>query len=322
MPSRDLVGYGRTTPHPRWPAGARLAINFVVNYEEGSERSFPDGDGASEAHGTEVSASPVPAGTRDLAAESMFEYGSRAGWWRLVRLFEARGLPFTVFGCSLALERNPQAAQWIRDSGTDVCAHGRRWAEHFRMGEAEERREIREAVASLTRTTGRPPGGWYCRYGPSPNTRRLLVEHGGFEYDSDAYNDDLPYWTHVGASAHLVVPYTQVNNDIKLARGTIGTGAQFLDMLRDAFDLLYREGETAPRMMSVGLHCRIVGHPARAAALARFLDHVAAHERVWIAPRIDIARHWKAQFPVPPAPEDATGEPGIDASNGPVRAGQ
>jgi peptidoglycan/xylan/chitin deacetylase (PgdA/CDA1 family) len=301
LSSRDLVGYGRTPPHPRWPGDARLALNFVVNFEEGAERSFPDGDGVSEVHGTEVSASPVPTGTRDLAAESMFEYGSRAGWWRLVRLFEERRLPFTVFGCALALERNPEAAAWIRDSHTDVCAHGRRWTEHFRMEEDQERVEIAAAVASIARTTGEPPRGWYCRYGPSTATRRLLVAHGGFEYDSDAYNDDLPWWTRVDGAAHLVVPYTQVNNDIKLARGTIGTGAQFEAMLRDAVDLLCLEGESAPRMMSVGLHCRIVGHPSRAGALARFLDHVAGHPQVWVARRVDIARHWKTVHPAPEA---------------------
>ena len=200
-PARDLVGYGPRPPDPRWPDGARLALNFVINYEEGSEPSIEDGDGLSEARLTETAQSPVPRGERDLAAESMFEYGSRVGFWRLKRLFDERELPFTLFACALALERNPAAAAVVREDGIDVCCHGWRWVEAFRLTEDEEREQIRRAVASLERTVGRRPEGWYCRYGPSINTRRLLVEEGGFLYDSDAYNDELPYWVEVSGPA-------------------------------------------------------------------------------------------------------------------------
>lgn len=293
MTQRDFVGYGQRTPDPRWPGGARLAVNFVINYEEGSEPALPDGDVESEARGTEVTASPVPAGTRDLAAESMFEYGSRIGVWRLARLFQERDMPLTVFGCALAIERNPAVAQWIRDRGLDVCCHGRRWVEHYRMSEDEEREEIRVAVESLTRSIGEVPAGWYCRYGPSTQTRALLVEHGGFEYDSDAYNDELPYWVKVSGTHHLVVPYTQVHNDMKFAHGRIATGAGFFELLKEAFDMLYAEGATQPRMMSIGLHNRLAGHPGRASGLARFMDHLYAHRDVWITRRVDIARHWR-----------------------------
>jgi len=297
MSDRDFIGYGRRPPDPQWPGGARLAVNFVINYEEGSEPSVSDGDGASEVRGTEVAASPVPAGDRDLAAESMFEYGSRVGIWRLARLFQERAMPLTVFACARALERNPQVAAWIGEQGLDVCCHGLRWVEHYRMSEQAERAEIRDAVASLIDTTGAPPAGWYCRYGPSINTRALLVEHGGFSYDSDAYNDEWPYWTTVSGQPHLVVPYTQTHNDMKLAHGQIGTGADFFQLLAEAFDMLYAEGATQPRMMSIGLHNRLAGHPGRASGLARFLDHVLAHRDVWITRRVDIANHWRATHP-------------------------
>jgi peptidoglycan/xylan/chitin deacetylase (PgdA/CDA1 family) len=274
-PARDLVGYGRTPPDPRWPGGARLAVNFVINFEEGSEPSIPDGDRRSECGLTEASSSAVPKGVRDLAAESMFEYGSRVGFWRLLRIFEQRGIPFTLFGCALALERNPEAAAAIRELGHDVCCHGWRWIEHWLLSEDEEREHIRRAVASLETTLGSRPLGWYCRYGPSVNTRRLVVEEGGFLYDSDAYSDELPYWCRVDGRPHLVVPYSLTNNDAKLARGQLGTADDYVRFVTDAFDLLYEEGATQPKMMSVGLHTRTIGHPARAAGLARLLDHVA-----------------------------------------------
>ena len=215
-PARDFIGYGPHPPDPRWPGGAKLALNFVFNYEEGSEPSIDDGDGVTEARLTEFGQSWVPEGDRDLAAESMFEYGSRVGFWRLKRLFDERTLPFTMFACALALERNPAAAKAVRDDAIDICCHGWRWVESFRLSEAEERDQIRRAVASLEQTTGKRPDGWYCRYGPSPNTRRLLVEEGGFIYDSDAYNDELPYWAEVGGTSHLVVPYSLTHNDAAL----------------------------------------------------------------------------------------------------------
>ena len=294
---RDFVGYGANPPDPKWPGGARLAINFVINYEEGSEHSIPDGDGVTETGLIESPTSPVPPGDRDLGAESMFEYGSRVGFWRLMRLFEERGLPVTIFGCALALERNPEAARAIVDAGHDVCCHGWRWVEHYRLSEEVERDHIHRAVASLKATVGARPLGWYCRYGPSLNTRRLLVEEGGFLYDSDAYNDELPYWTMVGSGPHLVIPYTLTNNDTKFARGFIGNGEAFFHYLRDGFNLLYDEGATRPKMMSVGLHMRLAGHPVRAAGLKRFLDHIGQFEDVWVCARADIAQHWIETHP-------------------------
>ncbi len=294
---RDMVGYGANPPDPHWPDGARLAVNFVVNYEEGSEYSVPDGDGFSEASLTEMPGSAVPLGDRDLAAESMFEYGSRVGFWRVLRLFQERGLPMTVFACALALERNPPAAAAIREAGYDVCCHGWRWIEHYLLGEAEERQHIRRAVASLEASLGQRPLGWYCRTGPSINTRRLLVEEGGFLYDSDAYNDELPYWTRVGGQPHLVLPYSLTHNDSKFGRGTFAHGDDYFHFIRDGFDLLYGEGARSPKMISIGLHLRLIGHPARAAGLARLLDHIAGHRDVWITGRLAIAEHWRDHHP-------------------------
>lgn len=297
---RDLVGYGRQPPDPRWPGRARVAVNFVVNYEEGSEYTVVDGDNRTELGLAEAPGGRVPAGQRDLAFETMYEYGSRVGVWRLFRLFQDRGLPLTVFGCALAMERNPQVCEEVAAAGWDVCAHGYRWEEHFRLSEAEERERIHKAVASIARTTGERPLGWYCRFGPSENTRRLVVEEGGFLYDSDAYNDELPYWTEVGGRPHLVVPYTMDANDGKFATPAgFGTPADFENYLISAFDRLYDEGSERPALMSVGLHCRVTGRPARAQALARVLDHILKHDRVWVCRRIDVARHWIAEHPAP-----------------------
>lgn len=293
---RDLVGYGPTPPHPGWPGDARIALQMVINYEEGSEYTILDGD-----HRTEVGLAESPGGrgppdTRDLAFESMYEFGSRVGVWRLFRLFQERNLPLTVFACALALERNPRVAEEIVRSGYDVCCHGWRWVEHFMLTEAEEREHIRRAIASLKQTIGSRPLGWYCRFGPSERTRRLLVEEGGFLYDSDSYNDELPYWTAVDGRQHLVVPYTLDANDGKFCTPAgFGTGEDFFRYLKGTFDMLYAEGKTAPKMMSVGLHCRIAGRPARAQGLAEFIDYVLRHEGVWVCRRLDIARHWMAQ---------------------------
>ncbi len=294
---RDFVGYGRYPPDPQWPGGARLAVNIVFNYEEGSEASFQDGDGKSD-NVSDLGPASIQ-GKRDLAAESRFEYGSRVGFWRLYRLFTERKAPFTVFGCALALERNPEAAAAIAEAGADVCCHGWRWTQHFNMTEDEEREQIARAIASLKATVGQRPLGWYCRYAPSENTRRLLVEEGGFLYDSDDYGDELPYWCDVDGTAHLVVPYSLNNNDSLIARGALATGAAFYDYLREGFDMLYAEGAAAPRMMSVGLHMRVAGHPSRAAGIARFLDYVQSHDDVWLTGRLDIARHWRARHPAP-----------------------
>ncbi|VEP11467.1 putative urate catabolism protein [Hyella patelloides LEGE 07179] len=290
---RDLIGYGANPPHPQWPGDAKIALQIVLNYEEGSEYSIPDGDETSEIYLREVPGSSMDKGMRDLQVESVYEYGSRAGFWRLMRLFADKNLKVTIFGAALALERNPAAAQAIVDAGYDICCHGWRWIGYHLLDEAEEREHITKAVASLKNLTGDRPLGWYCRYAPSLNTRRLIAEEGGFLYDSDAYNDDLPYWVEVANKPHLVIPYTLDNNDMKycVAPG-FNSGNDFYTYLKDAFDVLYAEGETAPKMMSVGLHARLAGKPGRIAALARFIDYVQSHERVWICRRLDIAQHW------------------------------
>lgn len=295
---RDLVGYGEHSPDPQWPGDARLAVQIVMNYEEGSEYSIPDGDAASEQYLTEVPGATLGPGKRDLIVESVYEYGSRAGFWRLMRLFKERNLPVTVFGAALALERNPDAARAIRDAGYEVCSHGWRWVGFQNMSEAQEREEMGRAIASLEQTVGERPYGWYCRYAPSENTRRLVVEEGGFLYDSDAYNDDLPYWVKVSGKNHLVIPYTLDVNDMKFSVAPGFTSPSgYAEYMKDAFDVLYREGKRHPKMMSIGLHTRLAGRPGRTAALERFLDHVLKHKRVWICRRIDIARHWIAVHP-------------------------
>ena len=293
---RDFIGYGANPPNPNWPGNARIAINFVMNYEEGSEPSIADGEDATETWFTESHGLNSGVSGRDLAAEGLFEYGSRVGFWRLMRIFQERGLALTVYGCALALERNPQAAAAIRRSGFDVCSHGWRWIKHYGLSEEVEREHIRLAIESLARTTGERPYGWYCRYSPSVNTRKLLVEEGGFLYDSDYYGDELPFWKTVQGKPHLVIPYSLTTNDGQYA-GSVGTGNQWFEFMRDTFDMLYREGATQPKMMSVGLHMRLIGHPARAAGLERFIDHVMKHDDVWIARRIDIARHWIKEHP-------------------------
>jgi putative urate catabolism protein len=296
---RDFVGYGANPPDPRWPGGARLALQIVMNYEEGSEYAIGEGDPVSEMYLTEVPGATVGPGKRDLIVESVYEYGSRAGFWRLMRMFGERAMPITVFGAALALERNPEAARAIAAAGYEVCSHGWRWIGFQDMSEEEERAQMQRAVASIEKTIGVRPYGWYCRYAPSINTRRLVVEEGGFLYDSDAYNDDLPYWVEVSGRPHLVIPYTLDANDMKYSVPpgfTAGEG--FFNYLKDAFDVLLREGKNAPKMMSVGLHTRLVGRPGRAAALERFLDYVLSHgDEVWVTRRVDIARHWIATHP-------------------------
>lgn len=295
---RDLVGYGARPPHPQWPDGARVALQILLNYEEGSERSVLDGDARSETEGWDAPAASMEVGQRDLVVESHFEYGSRAGFWRLLRVFAERGTPITIGACALALERNPEAARAIVAAGHDICCHGWRWMGHHRLAENEERALVRRAVASIVTTTGRRPLGWFTRYAPSLNTRRLLVEEGGFLYDSDAYNDDLPYWVRVGDTPHLVIPYAFDTNDMRFATAPgFVIGDDFFAYLKDTFDLLYAEGAAAPKMMSVGLHTRLAGRPGRAAALARFLDYVNRHDDVWVCRRGDIARHWIAHHP-------------------------
>ena len=296
MTIRDFVGYGTEPPHAQWPGDARVAVNFVINFEEGSELSYPAGDGVSET-GLIESASTDAGNRRDLAAESMFEYGARVGWWRLHRIFTRFELPVTLFACARALEANPPAAAAIAATDWDICGHGYRWIKHYELEEAEERQQIANAVALIRQTTGKPTHGWYCRYAPSENTRRLVVENGGFLYDSDAYNDELPYWVRVGDKPQLVIPYSLTTNDVKFGRGMFGPGDDFFAYLRDSFDLLYEEGVDRPRMMSIGLHMRLTGHPGRASALIRFIEYILRHDRVWICRRADIARHWTATHP-------------------------
>ena len=300
---RDLIGYGRTPPHPRWPGDARVALQFVLNYEEGGENSVLHGDAGSEQFLSEM-ANPPSYADRHLSMESIYEYGSRAGAWRILREFERRGLPLTIFGVGMALERHPELAREFVERGHEVACHGWRWISYQQVDEETERAHMRLAVDAITRLTGAPPAGWYTGR-DSPATRRLVADFGGFEYDSDYYGDDLPFWTGVertdgGRVAHLIVPYTLDCNDMRFAlpQGFV-TADDFFVYLRDTFDTLYAEGATAPKMMSVGMHCRLLGRPGRIGALQRFLDHVAMHERVWVCRRVDIARHWRREFPPP-----------------------
>ncbi len=294
---RDMVGYGAEPPHPKWPGDARIALQFVLNYEEGGEASILHGDAASESFLSEIIGAQALRGVRHISMESLYEYGSRAGFWRLMRLFRERELPLTVFAVAMALERNPAAAKAMVAAGHEIASHGWRWIDYQFVDEAEEREHIRLAVENIARVTGTRPLGWYTgRTGP--NTRRLVAEHGGFLYDADAYNDDLPYWELVDGAPQLIVPYTLDANDMRFATAQgFNTGDQFFAYLKNSFDVLYAEGETAPKMMSVGLHCRLAGRPGRAAALARFLDYVQGHDRVWICRRVDIARHWIEHHP-------------------------
>lgn len=292
-----MVGYGRAPPDPRWPGGARLALQLVLNYEEGAEQCVLHGDPASESFLSEiVGAKPYP-GVRHKSIESLYEYGSRAGVWRLLKIFERRALPLTVFGVAMALERNPEAVAAMLEAGHEIASHGWRWIDYQFVDVETERRHLELAVAAIEKLTAQRPLGWYTGR-DSPNTRRLVVEHGGFLYDADSYADDLPYWESVNGQAHLVVPYTLDCNDMRFATAAgFATGDEFFAHLRETFDLLYREGERAPKMMSVGLHCRLAGRPGRSAAVERFLDHVQKHDKVWICRRVDIARHWIANHP-------------------------
>jgi putative urate catabolism protein len=290
---RDMIGYGRQTPDPQWPGNARIAVQFVVNYEEGGENCILHGDKASEAFLSEIVGAPALEGVRHMNMESIYEYGSRAGFWRLHRLFTGRGMPVTVFGVAMALERNPDAVAGMLEADWEIASHGYRWIDYQYISEAEEREHLVHAIEIHTRVTGSRPLGWYTGR-TSPDTRQLVLEDGGFLYDTDSYADDLPYWVEgLNDKPHLVIPYTLDANDMRFATNQgFNSGDQFFTYLKDTFDTLYAEGETAPKMMSVGLHCRLAGRPGRAAALARFLDYVQSQDRVWICRRLDIARHW------------------------------
>jgi allantoinase len=296
---RDFEGYGRKPPYADWPNKARIAVNVVINVEEGSEPSVPDGDRDTETGLIETGGPAFPG--RDLGAESMFEYGSRAGFWRLLKILQRHDAAATFFVCAQALARNPQIAHALREGTTagiyDLCGHGSRWVRHQGMSLEAERSAIFSAYDTIEALTGTAPSGWYCRYAPTENTRRLVVEHGGFLYDSDAYNDDLPYWVACMGRQHLVVPYTQVTNDAKYIRGAVTTGADFQQILWEQFSALYDEGAHEPKMMTIGLHCRLAGHPFRSVALSRFLESIAKKPDVWLCRRSDIARHWMKRFP-------------------------
>ena len=294
---RDLVGYGQRPPPAQWPAGARIAVQFVVNYEEGGENCVLHGDPASEAFLSEiVGAAPWP-GQRHPSMESIYEYGSRVGVWRLLDLFARYEIPLTIFGVAMALERNPAVAEAAMAAGHEICSHGYRWIDYRDVPEDVERDHLERAIEIIRRLTGERPLGWYTGR-TSERTRALVVEEGGFLYDADDYNDDLPFWTEVHGKSHLVVPYTLDNNDMRFSTPQgFNSGDQFYSYLRDAFDVLYAEGEHTPRMMSVGLHCRLVGRPGRLAALARFIEHTRRFDDVWYCRRIDIARHWRAAHP-------------------------
>lgn len=303
---RDLKGYGPKPPDPKWPDGARIAVQFVLNYEEGAENCVLHGDGGAETFLSEiVGAQPVP-DARHMSMESLYEYGARAGVWRVLRLFRSRELPLTVFAVAMALERNPAVAEACVRAGYDFCAHGYRWIDYQHVHEDTEREHMARAVETIARLTGERPLGWYTGR-TSPNTRRLVIEEGGFLYDADDYSDDLPFWTHAPGGGHLVVPYTLDTNDMRFATAQgFNSGEQFFQYLKDSFDVLYAEGAESPKMLSVGLHARLVGRPGRLAALARFIDHVAAHDKVWFCRRIDIARHWRKLHPCDAGPVGAS----------------
>ncbi len=290
---RDLAGYGRMPPDPRWPGGARIAVQFVVNFEEGGENSILHDDAASEAFLSDVlGAVPWP-GQRHLNVESMFEYGSRAGFWRLWHLFTTRKIPVTAFGVATALARNPQIVAAMREAGWEIACHGLRWIDYRDFSQAEEAAHMREAIRLHTELTGERPLGWYTGRS-SEHTLKLVLADGGFLYSSDSYADDLPYWvTGPEKAPHLIIPYTLDANDMRFINPQgFSNSEDFFAYLRDSFDVLYSEGELAPKMMSIGLHCRLTGRPGRAAGLARFLDYIGGFDRIWMATRLDIARHW------------------------------
>ena len=293
---RDMIGYGPTPPHAAWPDDARVAVQFVLNYEEGGENSILHGDPASEMFLSEIIGAVPFEGARHMSMESIYEYGSRAGVWRLLDLFRDRDVPLTLFAVAMAMQRHPAVIERALSDGHEIASHGWRWINYHGMAEDEERAQLQKAIDVHTSVCGERPLGWYTGR-TSQNTRRIVAEEGGFLYDADDYSDDLPFWSTQTDTPHLIVPYTLDTNDMRFATAQgFHTGDQFATYLIDAFDTLYAEGETSPKMMSVGLHCRLIGRPARFAGLVR-LDHVQKHDRVWLARRIDIARHWREHHP-------------------------
>lgn len=295
--TRNYQGYGEHPPHPQWPNGARVAVQFVLNYEEGGENTVLNGDKGAETFLSEIiNAAPVD-GMRHVSMESIYEYGTRAGVWRLLRLFKKYDLPVTIFAVALALEKYPEIAQAFLRDGHEICSHGYRWINYQYVDEATEREHMQKAIDIITRITGERPLGWYTGR-TSPNTRKLVVEEGGFLYDADDYSDDLPFWDDSLGKPQLVVPYTLDSNDMRFAAAQgFNTGEHFYTYLKDAFDTLYAEGAESPKMLSIGLHCRIVGRPGRIAGLEKFIRYVKEHDKVWLCRRIDIARHWHEHHP-------------------------
>ena len=297
---RDLAGYGASPPQAKWPGGARIALQFVLNYEEGSENSILHGDAAAESFLSEMVAAQPIAGARHMSMESLFEYGSRVGVWRLLDLFKRYRVPLTVFGVAMALERNPAAVEAFLEAGHEIASHGWRWINYQNFSPELEREHMQRAIEIQKRLTGERPHGWYAGR-TSPNTRRLVVEEGGFAYDADDYNDELPWYDARYGKPQLVVPYTMDANDMRFVQPQgFNTGEQFYQYLKDSFDVLYAEGAKTPRMMSVGLHCRLAGRPGRLASVERFLRYAAKKPKVWFARRIDIARHWLKHHPCAP----------------------
>ena len=294
---RNLVGYGPKPPHPQWPNQARVALQFVLNYEEGGENCILHGDPASEAFLSEMVGADARTGVRHMSMESIYEYGSRAGVWRLLKLFEEMDIPLTIFAVAMALERHPEVAKAFQQAGHEICSHGYRWIDYQYVDEATEREHMQKAIEIIKRLTGERPLGWYTGR-TSPNTHKLVAEEGGFLYNADDYSDDLPFWQLIEEKPQLIIPYTLDTNDMRFAAMQgFNTGEHFFQYLKDAFDTLYEEGKESPKMMSIGLHCRLVGRPARIAGLKRFLEYVKQHDQVWCCRRIDIAHHWRKHFP-------------------------
>ncbi len=294
---RDLRGYGPNPPNPRWPGGARLALQIVLNYEEGGENCILHGDSASESFLSEIVNAEPREGVRHMSMESLYEYGSRVGVWRLKKLFDQYKIPITVFAVGMAVEKNPEPVQALHAAGHEICSHGYRWIDYQYIDEDIEREHMQRAIRAIEDATGERPLGWYTGR-TSPNTRSLVVEEGGFLYDSDDYSDELPFWDQSNEQPQLIIPYTLDVNDMRFATAQgFNSGSQFLQYLKDSFDVLYAEGSESPRMMTVGLHCRISGRPGRFAALEAFLKYVRSHDDVWYCRRVDIARHWHSEHP-------------------------
>lgn len=295
---RDMTGYGKKSIHPNWPNKAKIAVQFVLNYEEGGENSILHGDDASETFLSEIIGAKAYQGARHMSMESLYEYGSRSGVWRILRLFEEFDIPITIFAVGLAIARNRQLADYLVDHNYDICAHGFRWIDYQFVEEEVEREHIKDCISILTEFLGKRPEGWYTGRN-SPNTRKLIIEEGGFLYDSDAYDDDLPYWANEfdTDSKHLIIPYTLDVNDMRFASPQgFNSGDQFFNYLKDSFDALYKEGETSPKMMSVGMHARILGRPGRIMAMRKFLEYISTFDNVWLCSRREIADHWYKNF--------------------------